>query len=68
MAKLADLGFRFSLDKVQTLDLDFADLQRSDVKFIKVSADLLIEQLAGPGRRRAPCVPCPTSRPPISPP
>ena len=26
MAKLADLGFRFSLDKVQTLDLDFADL------------------------------------------
>ncbi|MDP3655938.1 MAG: EAL domain-containing protein, partial [Brevundimonas sp.] len=29
MAKLADLGFRFSIDKVQTLDLDFADLQRS---------------------------------------
>ncbi|MBU1385231.1 MAG: EAL domain-containing protein [Alphaproteobacteria bacterium] len=45
MAKLADLGFRFSIDKVQTLDLDFADLQRSDVKFMKVSADLLIETL-----------------------
>ncbi len=45
MAKLADLGFRFSIDKVQMLDLDFADLQRSDVKFIKVGADLLIEQL-----------------------
>ena len=45
MARLADMGFRFSLDKVQTLDLDFADLQRADVKFIKVSADLLIEQL-----------------------
>ncbi|MGV9005105.1 MAG: EAL domain-containing protein [Brevundimonas sp.] len=45
MAKLADLGFRFSIDKVQTLELDFADLQRSDVKFIKVAADLLIEQL-----------------------
>ncbi|KPF79665.1 diguanylate phosphodiesterase [Brevundimonas sp. AAP58] len=45
MAKLADLGFRFSLDKVQTLDVDFNDLQRSDVKFIKVAADLLIEQL-----------------------
>jgi cyclic-di-GMP phosphodiesterase TipF (flagellum assembly factor) len=45
MAKLADLGFRFSIDKVQTLDLDFADLQRSDVKFMKVSADLLIESL-----------------------
>ncbi|WP_339915172.1 EAL domain-containing protein [uncultured Brevundimonas sp.] len=45
MAKLADLGYRFSIDKVQSLDLDFADLQRSDVKFIKVAADLLIEQL-----------------------
>ncbi|GAA0867699.1 EAL domain-containing protein [Brevundimonas basaltis] len=45
MAKLADLGFRFSIDKVQTLDLDFADLQRSDVKFMKVGADLLIETL-----------------------
>ena len=45
MAKLADLGYRFSIDKVQTLDLDFNDLQRSDVRFLKVSADLLIEQL-----------------------
>ena len=45
MAKLADLGFRFSIDKVQTLDLDFSDLQRSDVRFIKVTAALLIEQL-----------------------
>ncbi|MBN8528049.1 MAG: EAL domain-containing protein [Caulobacterales bacterium] len=45
MAKLADLGFRFSIDKVQTLDVDFADLQRSDVKFMKVAADLMIEQL-----------------------
>ena len=45
MAKLADLGFRFSIDKVQTLDLDFADLQRSDVRFLKISADLMIEQL-----------------------
>jgi len=45
MARLADLGYRFSIDKVQTLDLDFADLQRSDVRFVKVAADLLIEQL-----------------------
>lgn len=45
MAKLGDFGFRFSIDKVQTLDVDFADLQRSDVKFLKVAADLLIEQL-----------------------
>jgi cyclic-di-GMP phosphodiesterase TipF (flagellum assembly factor) len=46
MAKLADLGFRFSLDKVVDLDLDLQDLARSDVKFIKVGAQLLLEELA----------------------
>ena len=45
MARLAELGFRFSLDKVVDLDLDFADLARSDVKFVKVSADVLLGQL-----------------------
>ena len=45
MAKLADLGYRFSLDKVTDLSLDFADLGRSDVKFVKISAAVLIEQL-----------------------
>jgi cyclic-di-GMP phosphodiesterase TipF (flagellum assembly factor) len=45
MAKLADLGFRFSLDKVSDLDLDFADLSRADVKFVKISADVLLAQL-----------------------
>ncbi len=53
MAKLADLGFHFSIDKVQSLDLDFQDLQRSDVKFLKVSADLLLEQLLDVGGRPA---------------
>ncbi len=46
MAKLADLGFRFSLDKVTDLDLDFQDLARAEVKFVKVTADTLISQLA----------------------
>jgi cyclic-di-GMP phosphodiesterase TipF (flagellum assembly factor) len=45
MAKLADLGFRFSLDKVVDLDLNFQDLSRADVKFIKVGADALLSQL-----------------------
>jgi len=45
MAKLADLGFRFSLDKVNDLDLDFADLSRADVKFMKISAPVLLDQL-----------------------
>jgi cyclic-di-GMP phosphodiesterase TipF (flagellum assembly factor) len=45
MARLADLGFQFSLDKVFDLDLDFQDLARADVKFIKIGAQLLLEQL-----------------------
>jgi cyclic-di-GMP phosphodiesterase TipF (flagellum assembly factor) len=45
MARLAGLGFRFSLDKVTDLDLDFQDLARADVKFIKVGAQMMLEQL-----------------------
>jgi cyclic-di-GMP phosphodiesterase TipF (flagellum assembly factor) len=45
MGKLADLGFRFSLDKVVDLDLDFQDLARSDVKFLKIGASFLLNQL-----------------------
>lgn len=45
MAKLADLGFRFSLDKVTELDLDLQDLQRCDVKFVKVGAQALLDDL-----------------------
>ena len=45
MAKLADLGFRFSLDKVNDLDLDFQDLARADVKFLKIGAEVMLNQL-----------------------
>jgi cyclic-di-GMP phosphodiesterase TipF (flagellum assembly factor) len=45
MAKLADLGFRFSLDKVVSIDFDLQDLHRSDVRYVKVAAPLLLEQL-----------------------
>ena len=45
MAKLADLGFRFSIDKVTNLELDFQDLSRADVKFLKVSAEVLLAQV-----------------------
>ena len=40
MARLASLGFSFSLDKVGDLDLDFQDLARADVKFLKVGAQI----------------------------
>ncbi len=42
MAKLADLGFAFSIDKTTSLKLDMADLNRSDVRFVKFSADTLM--------------------------
>jgi cyclic-di-GMP phosphodiesterase TipF (flagellum assembly factor) len=45
MAKLADLGFRFSLDKITNLDLDLQDLSRADVKFVKVGAQALLDEL-----------------------
>ncbi len=45
MAKLADLGFRFSLDKVVSIDFDLQDLHRSDVRYVKIGANLLLEQL-----------------------
>jgi len=45
MAKLADMGYRFSIDKVMTIDLDLQDLQRSDVRFVKIGANILIDQL-----------------------
>jgi cyclic-di-GMP phosphodiesterase TipF (flagellum assembly factor) len=45
MGKLADLGFRFSLDKVSDLDIDFQDLSRSDVKFLKIGAQKLLDEL-----------------------
>ena len=45
MAKLADLGFRFSIDKVTDLGLDFQDLARADVAFVKIGAPLLLDEL-----------------------
>jgi cyclic-di-GMP phosphodiesterase, flagellum assembly factor TipF len=45
MGKLADLGFRFSIDKVTDLDLDLQDLSRSDVKFVKIAAQLLLDEM-----------------------
>jgi cyclic-di-GMP phosphodiesterase TipF (flagellum assembly factor) len=45
MARLASLGFLFSLDKVTDLDLDFQDLARADVKFVKIAAQVLLDQM-----------------------
>lgn len=51
MGKLAEIGFRFSLDKVTDLDLDLQDLSRSDVKFVRVGAQNLLDELTDIGDR-----------------
>ncbi len=48
LQRLAALGFRFSLDQVAHLDMDFAALARHRVKFIKVDAGVLLSQIRNP--------------------
>lgn len=48
LQRLASLGFRFSLDQVAHLDMDFAALARHRVKFIKVDASVLLSQIRNP--------------------
>lgn len=42
LARLADLGFRFSLDQVTHFDFNFAALADRDFRFVKVHADRLL--------------------------
>lgn len=51
MAKLVDLGFRFSIDKVTNVELDLPDLERSGVKYIKIAAQTLTQQIVRQGLR-----------------
>ena len=62
MAKLADLGFRFSIDKVTQFDLDYRELQRADVKFVKIAAEQLLSQLANDHDGRLSLKPLPDLR------
>jgi cyclic-di-GMP phosphodiesterase, flagellum assembly factor TipF len=43
MQRLADLGFRFSIDKVARLDVGLADLERAGVRFLKCEGQTLAE-------------------------
>jgi len=42
LAYLADLGFAFSMDKVTTLDIDFAEARARHVRYFKIPARLLL--------------------------
>lgn len=51
MGRLADLGFRFSIDKAEGLDVDLAELQGEAVKFLKIEGRKLIDQMVPGGPR-----------------
>lgn len=45
MARLADYGFRFSVDQMTDLNSDFADMQRAGVRFTKVEGQRLVNAI-----------------------
>jgi cyclic-di-GMP phosphodiesterase TipF (flagellum assembly factor) len=47
--KLGDLGFRFSLDRISRLDLNYQELSRRYFRFIKVEAPTLLAHLGANG-------------------
>lgn len=51
MGRLADLGFRFSIDKADSLEVDLPELQGEAVKFLKIEGRKLIEQMVPGGPR-----------------
>lgn len=46
---LARLGCRFSMDKVRALSFDFAYLEERHIRFVKVAASAMIQELREPG-------------------
>ena len=51
LTRLADLGFAFSMDKIRSLDIDFALARRRQVRYFKVSAGMLLGDPAKAGSR-----------------
>jgi cyclic-di-GMP phosphodiesterase TipF (flagellum assembly factor) len=51
MGKLVDLGFRFSIDRITSAELDLPDLERSGVRYAKIPARLLVDQMVRGGIR-----------------
>ena len=42
MARMADFGFRFSVDQVQHVDLDLEEMERAGVRFVKIGGQRLL--------------------------
>lgn len=45
MGRLFDLGFRFSIDRCDSVDLDLRKLERMGVRYVKIAGERLVEQL-----------------------
>lgn len=45
MGRLFDLGFRFSIDRCESIDLDLRKLERMGVRYVKIAGDILVRQL-----------------------
>jgi len=52
--QLGELGFRFSLDRVRRLDLNYAELSRRYIRYLKVESPALIEWTAQAHREEGP--------------
>jgi cyclic-di-GMP phosphodiesterase TipF (flagellum assembly factor) len=46
LARLAQMGFRFSIDQIYSLDIDVADLSSRHFRFLKLEADRLLEAVS----------------------
>ncbi|HVI87355.1 MAG TPA: EAL domain-containing protein [Dongiaceae bacterium] len=46
LGRLAQMGFRFSIDQIYSLDIDVADLSSRHVRFLKFGADTLLSAVA----------------------
>jgi cyclic-di-GMP phosphodiesterase TipF (flagellum assembly factor) len=46
LARLAHMGFRFSIDQIYSLDIDVAELSSRHVRFLKFGADTLLSAVA----------------------
>lgn len=45
MGRLFDLGFRFSIDRCDAIDLDLRKLERMGVRYVKIAGETLVRQL-----------------------
>ncbi len=48
LRQLASLGFRFSVDQVSGLNIDYGDLMRHRFKYVKIDTDVILAEVRSP--------------------